>query len=103
MKRRQSKKNLKTSQHRAFPPLMCCGNRPVTWHYGLDSIEGQENPTNSVTIFSRPMMEFDESGESGLERFATVTLTRAEIAEILRVLEADIADVRHYCPDQVFI
>lgn len=103
MKRRQHKKNLKTSQRRAFPPLMCRGNRPVTWQYQLDTIEGQENPTNSVTIFSRVMMELDESGENGLERFATVTLTRAEIAEILRVLEADITDMRHYCPDRVFI
>jgi len=103
MRKRQIKKNLKTSQRRSFPPLDFGGNRPVTWHYQLDAVKGQELPTNSVTIFSRVRLEYDESRESGFERFATVTLTRAEIAEILRVLENDIADMRHYCPDRTFI
>lgn len=86
-----------------FPPLMCGGGRPVTWFYQLDTIEGQDIPTNSVTIYSRPFMDIDESGEHGFEKFNTVTLTRAEVKAILDRLEEDIADMRHYCPDHKFI
>lgn len=103
MKNRQKKKNRKKAEIRSFPPLICGANRPVAWYFQLDSIKGQEDKTNSATIFSRPVLEYDESGEHGFERFATVTLTRAKIAEILSVLEADIADMRKYCPDSEFI
>jgi hypothetical protein len=86
-----------------FPALTSGGNRPVTWHYQLDALEGDEKPTNSVTIFSRPFLELDESGEHGLEQFSVVYLTRTEIAKILQVLEEDISDMRKYCPDTEFI
>lgn len=86
-----------------FPPLSFGCNRPVTWQYQLDSIKGQNDVTNSVTIYSRVYLELDESGQNGLEKFATVTLTRAEIAEILRTLEEDITDMRTHCPDSNFV
>lgn len=86
-----------------FPPLSFGGNRPVAWYYQLDSVKGQDDVTNSVTIYSRVFMELDESGANGLEKFATVTLTRAEIAEILRTLDEDITDMRTNCPDRTFV
>lgn len=85
-----------------FPPLIGGDNRPVTWFYQLDTIRGRTVPTNSVTIYSRPVLAMDESGENGYEKFAVVTLTRAEIAKILRVLDEDIAEMRRYCPDREF-
>lgn len=103
MKKRNRKKQQKNAERRMYPPLDCGGNRPVTWCFQLDGVEGQELPTNSATIYLRPNLELDESGEHGFEKFATVTLTRAEIAEMLRVLEEDIADMRKYCPNQKFI
>jgi hypothetical protein len=86
-----------------FPPLTCGGNRPVTWQYQLDGIKGTDEITNSVTIFSRVALEIDESGEHGFEKFAVVYLTRAEIAEILKALDEDIAAMRHHCPDCGFV
>jgi hypothetical protein len=86
-----------------FPPLTCGGGRPVTWHYQLDTIKGQDLPTNSVTIYSRPFMEIDESGEHEFEKFNTVTLTRAEVRAILDRLEEDIAEMRYHCPNHKFI
>lgn len=86
-----------------FPPLVTEQNRPVTWQYQLDGVKGEEHATNSVTIFSRPVMALDESGEHGYEKFSVVTLTRAEIAEILQKLEEDIQTMRKHCPDEVFI
>ena len=103
MRRRQAKKNLKKAQRMAFPPLVCGGNRPVTWFFQLDTVKGQDKPTNSATIFSRVMLEHDESGENGFEKFTTVTLTRFELSAMLKVLEEDIADMRRYCPDREFI
>lgn len=85
-----------------FAPLECGGNRPVTWFYQLDTIKGQKS-TNSVTILSKPILVVDESGENGNEKFATVTLTRAEVAEILMLLEDDIQKMKKYCPDEEFI
>jgi hypothetical protein len=86
-----------------FPPLVTDGNRPVTWQYQLDDVEGSGDVTNSVCIFSRPSLEIDESGENGLEKFAVVYLTRAEIAEILKVLDEDIEAMRLHCPDSEFV
>ena len=85
-----------------FPPLTCSANRPVTWQYQLDSFKGIDIMTNSVTIFSRPVLEYDESGEHE-GRFAVVTLTRAEIADILTILDEDISDLRRCCPEQFFL
>lgn len=102
MRKRQTKKNIKKAESKAFPPLACGENRPVTWQYQLDRLEGANVSTNSVTILSRPVLDYDWSGEHCGE-FAVVTLTRAEIAEILRVLEDDIAKMRHYCPSEEFV
>lgn len=85
-----------------FPELETCENRPVTWQYQLDQIKGREKITNSVTIFSRPVLNIDESGEHGFEEFAVVTLTKAEIAEILKTLEEDIAEMKKHCPDSEY-
>jgi len=76
-----------------FPPLETGNNRPVTWHYFLDGVVGVEGITNAVQIFSHPVLQIDESGEHGGEMFAVVTLTRAEIKEILECLEEDIKAV----------
>jgi hypothetical protein len=86
----------------SFPALCSKDNRPVSWNYGLDTLEDVRITTNVVTILSRPVLDVDESGENGFEKFAVVTLTRAEISEILRVLDEDIAEMRKYCPDHVF-
>lgn len=77
-------------------------NRPVTWCYQCEMVEGHEFMTNSVTIFSKPVLSYDESGENGHEKFAVVTLTRSEIADILKTLEEDIENLRKYCPDTQF-
>jgi hypothetical protein len=87
----------------AFHPLFTGNNRPVAWYYQLDQVKGEKYSTNSVTIFSRPTSEIDESGENGNEKFTTVTLTRAEIKDILSLLEEDIEKMRKYCPDEKFI
>lgn len=87
-----------------FPPLECGAGRPVTYSWQLDRAEGTEGPpTNSITILSRPTMDIDWSGEHGREKFATVTLTRAEVAAFLKILEEDIEKMRKHCPDREFI
>ena len=86
-----------------FPPLECGGTaRPVTYSYQLDSVEGESIVTNSISIYSKPCLTIDESGEHGHEEFNVVTLTRAEVANFLRVLEEDIENMRYHCPDSKF-
>lgn len=103
MRKRQGKKNFKRKWDTDFPPLSSGENRPVGWCYQLDTVDGHNLPTNSVTIYSKPKLDHDESGLNGYFKFGVVTLTRAEIKEILRVLEEDIAEMRHYCPGHEFI
>lgn len=103
MRKRQWKKNFKHKWDKDFPPLSTGENRPVGWSYQLDTVAGQDVPTNSVTIYSRPALSCGESGENGFFKFGVVTLTRAEIAEILKVLDEDIADMRRHCPDHEFV
>lgn len=85
-----------------FPPLHTGENRPVTWQYQLDGVVGSEKETSSVTIFSKQALDLDHSGENGYEKFAVTTLTRAEIAEILKVLDEDIASFKKHCPEGEF-
>ena len=86
-----------------YKPLSTGEGRPMTWCYQLDSFEGPHLMTNSITIFSRPVLDIDESGEHGYELFSSVTLTRAEIAELLDVLEEDIGEMRSACPGETYI
>jgi len=86
-----------------FPPLIGGDNRPVGWDYGLETVDGTAPlMTNGVTIWSRPVLDVDDSGQHGYEKLARVTLVRSEIAEILRVLDEDIAEARKHCPQQEF-
>jgi len=94
---------MECAQEIAFPPLEGGGNRPVTWQYELSTFKGSDVVTNAVVIFSRPVLELDESGENGDEKYAVVYLTRGEVAQILATLEEDIAKMRLYCPDREFI
>jgi len=102
MKKRQWKKNFKRKWDKDFPPLSSGENRPVGWCYQLDTVDGAKVPTNSVTIYSNPKLDHDESGCNGYFKFGVVTLTRAEVKEILKVLEEDIEEMRHYCPGHEF-
>ena len=77
-------------------------NRPMTWAYQLDSLKGSDQVTNTISILSRPVLNIDESGEHGYELFATLSMTRAEIAELLDVLEEDIKEMRAACPKESF-
>jgi hypothetical protein len=104
MRSRQIKKNRRKRWKAEFPPLVGGANRPVTWNFGLESIEETGAITNGVEILLKPgRLSVDESGENGYERFASVTLTRAEIAMMLKVLEEDIGEMRRCCPGDVFL
>ncbi len=85
-----------------FPPLLNGGNRPVFMDYALDSIEGEVTTTNSMTVYLEPNKDFDMSGRRPGRTFASVTITRAELREMLKCLDDDIAQVRKHCPESQF-
>ncbi|WP_010322986.1 hypothetical protein [Marinobacterium stanieri] len=86
-----------------FPPLMTGVNRPVLWHYQLDSIDTETlNVTNAVVIYSDIDTEIDPSGQYGNRQFTTVAITRAELREMLKCLDDDIERLKEHCPETQF-
>ncbi|SEG16375.1 hypothetical protein [Marinobacterium lutimaris] len=85
-----------------FPALINGDNRPLLWSYALNQVEGEKLPTNSVTILMEPNTDYDESGEYPGRPLSSVTLTRAELREMLKALDEDIERLRRNCPDIEF-
>ncbi len=86
-----------------IPPLMSGVNRPVLWHYQLDSINTETlNVTNAVVIYSDIDTEIDPSGQHGNRQFTTVAITRAELRTMLKRLDDDIEQLQEHCPETGF-
>ena len=85
-----------------FPELESGENRPVTWEYTLDkSVTGEM--TNVVTIYSNESKSYNESGEYDNQQFSVVTLTRAELKNMLDILDDDIAKMKKHNPEHTFV
>ena len=75
--------------------------RPLEWVFELVTIGGKK--TNAVEIyFPANKGDYEVPGYHG-EILSRVSLTRAEIKEMLNVLEDDISKMRQYCPDTEFV
>jgi len=86
-----------------FKPLSSGDNRPRLWDFQLDAVKGDGRNTNAATIYATANIVYDPSGMFGDEEFCSITLTRAELVEIVRVLDEDIEKMREYCPNSTFI
>lgn len=86
-----------------FPPLSNNGNRPVVWEFALDQVIGESATTNAVTIYLEPNKDYDESGRHPGKEFSSVTITRAELREMLNCLDEDIKQMQTHCPNEEFV
>ena len=92
-----------TANEKEFPPFAGSSPpvRPLTWSYELVTVGN--DTTNAVKIyFPVNKGNYEVPGYHG-EMLSSVSLTRAEIKEILLVLEDDIAKMRKHCPDSEFV
>lgn len=70
----------------------CADPNLAAWHVELQP-DGDDGMTNAATLLVRAdQLHAEESGEHPGERFAMVSITRAELMGILQVLEDDWQD-----------